>query len=102
MPRAGGGSGGLPPEPGVEEAEYADRMSAADALLWINERDPMLRSTITSLLLLDGPPNLDRFRQVLERGAPVSISLARSNSFPYPSASVEALAQLAEQETLNL
>jgi hypothetical protein len=27
----------------------------------------MLRSTITSLLLLDGPPNPDRFRQVLER-----------------------------------
>jgi WS/DGAT/MGAT family acyltransferase len=51
----------------VDEAEYADRMSAADALLWINEQDPMLRSTITSLLLLDGPPNLDRFRQVLER-----------------------------------
>jgi diacylglycerol O-acyltransferase / wax synthase len=42
-------------------------MSASDALLWMNERDPMLRSTITSLLLLDGPPNLDRFRQVLER-----------------------------------
>lgn len=51
----------------MDEARYADRMSASDALLWINERDPMLRSTITSLLLLDGPPNLDRFRQVLER-----------------------------------
>ena len=51
----------------MDEAEYADWMSASDALLWINERDPMLRSTITSLLLLDGPPNLDRFRQVLER-----------------------------------
>ena len=50
----------------MDEAEYADWMSASDALLWINERDPMLRSTITSLLLLDGPPNLDRFRQVLE------------------------------------
>jgi WS/DGAT/MGAT family acyltransferase len=42
-------------------------MSASDALLWTNERDPMLRSTITSLLLLDGPPNLDRFRQAIER-----------------------------------
>jgi WS/DGAT/MGAT family acyltransferase len=51
----------------VPEAQYADWMSASDALLWINERDPMLRSTITSLLLLDGPPNLDRFRQAVER-----------------------------------
>ncbi len=51
----------------MAEARYADRMSASDALLWLNEHDPMLRSTITSVMLLDGPPNLDRFRQSIDR-----------------------------------
>jgi WS/DGAT/MGAT family acyltransferase len=47
--------------------EYADRMSDADALLWNNERDPMLRSTILSLLLLDRVPDEARFRAALDR-----------------------------------
>ena len=33
--------------------EFRERMSDNDALLWNNERDPMLRSTIVSVLLLD-------------------------------------------------
>ena len=37
------------------EIRYAERMSASDALMWNNERDPMLRSTILSVMLLDRP-----------------------------------------------
>ena len=40
----------------MAEAIYRDRMSDMDALLWNTERDPMLRSTIVSLLVLDQPP----------------------------------------------
>lgn len=58
-----GGEGGN----GVAEAQYASRMNASDALLWANEQDPMLRSTITSLMLLDSAPNLDRLRGAMER-----------------------------------
>jgi diacylglycerol O-acyltransferase len=47
--------------------EYRERMSDSDALLWNNERDPMLRSTIASVLLLDRAPDEGRFRQALDR-----------------------------------
>lgn len=53
----------MPPE---SPTVYTDRMNASDALLWRNERDPMLRSTILSVLVLDRPPNEDRFRTTLE------------------------------------
>jgi WS/DGAT/MGAT family acyltransferase len=51
----------------MAEAQYANRMNASDALLWTNEQDPMLRSTIASVMMLDQPPNLDRFRQAVDR-----------------------------------
>lgn len=38
--------------------EFHHRMSDADALMWSIEKDPMLRSTITSVAMLDG--RLDR------------------------------------------
>jgi WS/DGAT/MGAT family acyltransferase len=41
-------------------------MNASDALLWTNERDPMLRSTIISIMMLDRVPDLDRFRQAVD------------------------------------
>jgi WS/DGAT/MGAT family acyltransferase len=47
--------------------EYRERMSDSDALLWNNERDPMLRSTIVSVLLLDRPPDEGRFREAIDR-----------------------------------
>jgi len=47
--------------------EYRERMSDNDALLWNNERDPMLRSTIVSVLLLDRAPDEGRLRQALDR-----------------------------------
>ena len=49
------------------EIHYSERMGATDALMWNNERDPMLRSTILSVMLLDGPPDEQRFRQAIER-----------------------------------
>ena len=49
------------------DAQYASRMNASDALLWTNEQDPMLRSTITSLMMLDSAPNMDRLRGAMER-----------------------------------
>jgi WS/DGAT/MGAT family acyltransferase len=47
--------------------EYGERMSETDALLWNNERDPMLRSTILSLLLLDRAPDEARFHAAIDR-----------------------------------
>ena len=49
------------------ELHYDERMSASDALMWNIERDPMLRSTILSAIVLDGLPDEARFRQALER-----------------------------------
>lgn len=40
---------------------FEDRMSHADALIWNLESDPVLRSTILSIWLLDRAPDLARF-----------------------------------------
>lgn len=47
--------------------DFGERMSETDALLWNNERDPMLRSTILSLLLLDRAPDEARFHAAIDR-----------------------------------
>ena len=41
------------------ELRFEQRMSDCDALMWTIEKDPMLRSTITAVLLLDSAPDLD-------------------------------------------
>jgi WS/DGAT/MGAT family acyltransferase len=46
---------------------FEDRMSDADALLWNIELDPMLRSTIVSVMLLDQEPDAKRFAGAIER-----------------------------------
>lgn len=46
---------------------FADRMSAADALMWNIESDPHLRSTITAAWTLDRKPDWERFMATLER-----------------------------------
>jgi WS/DGAT/MGAT family acyltransferase len=51
----------------MSETVYEDRMSDADALTWTIERDPLLRSTIVSVWLLDRLPDPDRLRRALER-----------------------------------
>jgi diacylglycerol O-acyltransferase len=46
---------------------YQDWMSDNDALMWHIERDPLLRSTVLSVWLLDRPPDPRRFAGTLER-----------------------------------
>ena len=50
-----------------DSVRYDERMSPSDALLWNNELDPMLRSTILSVMLLEGAPDPGRFERVLAR-----------------------------------
>ncbi len=67
-----------------------DRMSEFDALMWIVERNPMLRSTMTSVAIFDGQPDrkvvrerIDRMTRVIPRlrqrvrGNPFSIATPR-------------------------
>ncbi|MCB1257245.1 MAG: DUF1298 domain-containing protein [Microthrixaceae bacterium] len=48
---------------------FDDRMSDSDALMWSIEKDPMLRSTITTVMLLDGQPDIDQLQRVFERAS---------------------------------
>jgi len=41
-------------------------MNASDTVLWAIERDPLLRSTVTAVALLDGVPNQRRLHQRVE------------------------------------
>jgi WS/DGAT/MGAT family acyltransferase len=50
-----------------EGVEFDNRMNDADALMWHIERDPMLRSTITVIWVLDRPPDLRRLEEKIER-----------------------------------
>src|SRR4051812_440763 len=42
-------------------------MSDADALMWTIEKDPLLRSTITAVAVLDRAPDRDRLVESLDR-----------------------------------
>jgi len=46
---------------------FERRMSDQDALMWSIEQDPLLRSTITSVAILEGTPDRARFEAQLER-----------------------------------
>ncbi len=60
-----------PADPGrgirVSELHYDEWMSDSDSVLWHIERDPLLRSTITSVWFLDSAPNRDRMDAVVDR-----------------------------------
>ena len=56
-----------PPEPGGVRFEH--RMSDADALMWSIEKDPMLRSTITTLIVVDGPLDRDQLWRTIDRAS---------------------------------
>ena len=45
---------------------YGARMNDQDALMWHIERDPLLRSTMVGVMVLDRPPDPERFEQSLE------------------------------------
>lgn len=46
---------------------YDDWMSDSDALMWHIERDPLLRSTVLSVWLLDRAPDEERYAATFER-----------------------------------
>jgi len=66
-----------------DDIEYHDRMSDADALMWHIEKDPALRSTITTLFVFDGKLDRARLERRIERLSRVVPRLrqrVRSNS----------------------
>src|SRR4051794_39100794 len=51
----------------MAEMRFEQRMSDQDALMWAIEKDPLLRSTITTVSVLESSPDRDRFQEQLER-----------------------------------
>ena len=51
----------------MTDIEYDEWMSDSDALLWHIERDPLLRSTVTSVWLLDSTPEHEQMDAVVNR-----------------------------------
>jgi len=49
------------------EMHYESCMSDADALMWNIEKDPMLRSTITSMVIIKGEVDRDVLRSAIDR-----------------------------------
>jgi diacylglycerol O-acyltransferase / wax synthase len=49
--------------------QYESRMSDSDALMWNIEKDPVLRSTITAVALLDQAPDRDTLVWKVDRGS---------------------------------
>ena len=67
------GSAALPSAPmrgttdSVTVVRFDDRMGEVDALMWAMEADPVLRSTVIALALLDGPPDRERLTARVRR-----------------------------------
>jgi WS/DGAT/MGAT family acyltransferase len=51
------------------DIHYQDRMSDADKLMWTIEHNPMLRSTITSVVLLDKAPDRAALAEIIDRAS---------------------------------
>jgi diacylglycerol O-acyltransferase / wax synthase len=51
----------------MAEIHFDDRMSDVDALMWMIEKDPLLRSTITWVVLFDQAMDRGRFHDAIER-----------------------------------
>src|SRR5581483_10689063 len=51
-----------------DDLRFEHRMSDMDALMWSIEKDPLLRSTITAVAVVDRSPDRDRLMDKLERG----------------------------------
>lgn len=49
--------------------EFTDRMSDSDALMWSIEKDPLLRSTIVAVTLLDRAPDRARLIERIDRSS---------------------------------
>ncbi len=51
----------------MADLEFTDRMSDSDALMWGIEKDPLLRSTIVAVAILDQAPDRQRLMDRIER-----------------------------------
>lgn len=49
--------------------QFDDRLGASDSVLWDIEKDPVLRSTITAVALLDRAPDWERLQRRLHQGS---------------------------------
>lgn len=56
-----------PPQERPSGVQYDDWMGESDALMWHIERDPVLRSTVVTIWLLDQEPDPARFAATLAR-----------------------------------
>jgi len=68
-----------------DPVRYEDRMSDGDALMWNIERDPLLRSTIAVVWLLDRTPDRARLERKVER-ATRTLPRLRQRVLPNPLA----------------
>jgi len=68
-----------------DPVRFDDRMSDGDALMWNIERDPLLRSTICVVWLLDRAPERARLERKVERAAR-AIPRLRQRVLPNPLA----------------
>ncbi len=53
----------------MAKLRFEKRMSDQDALMWAIEKDPLLRSTITSVTLLEKQPDHDRFAEQIDHAS---------------------------------
>jgi len=53
--------------PSATDLDFDARMSDADALMWNIEKDPLLRSTIVTIMVFDRPLDRDRLRRRIDR-----------------------------------
>lgn len=51
----------------ADDPRFTRHMSDEDALMWIVEKDPILRSTIIAVALFDRPPDFERLRARIDR-----------------------------------
>lgn len=51
------------------EMRFENRMSDTDALMWSIEKDPLLRSTIVAVSILDQAPDRDRLAERIDRSS---------------------------------
>ncbi|HYF47508.1 MAG TPA: wax ester/triacylglycerol synthase domain-containing protein, partial [Acidimicrobiales bacterium] len=58
-----------------DELDFQPRMSDADKLMWTIERDPLLRSTITSVVVLDQAPDHTRLKEKVDRASRTVVRL---------------------------
>jgi WS/DGAT/MGAT family acyltransferase len=55
--------------------QFEHHMSAQDALMWGIEHDPLLRSTITGVVLLDQPPDRERLTERIDEASRLVVRL---------------------------